>query len=813
MHSQISCPPRQLSLRTAACCLSLAGGCLCFSIQPVGAGESAYSLAEQEIQRRAGAVLSQEAKLSEADRLLRKGETAEALKIFETAYNSLPDVPLAQEMRVLARDGYVRAGLVRSRELMDAGDYPAAAALMDKLDSHEVAKGDKRIIGMRNRMNDPDRYPPALTPGHIQRVGKVKELLMLGQSQVEIGDYDKALLTFEEVLRLDRYNSAARQGMQRAEKERSQYFNNARNHNRSKMLNVVNGAWEQQVPARSADVSGLFGGAGSGGIATGIRGGREAIQQKLRELKLARIDFSGASLAEVVEYLRVRSRDLDPQDRGIDFVLSLPSDFRSPPISLSLTEMPLEEVLRYVTEIAGLTYRVEDYAVRLVSRADGSSVIISKTYKVPPDFISKTPVGADQQTPANPFASSPATGGSGFGLRRMGAQEYLQSYGITFGEGAGASYSPTTSMLIVRNTASNLELVDTLVEQSLMRSPKQVVIDVRMLEVGENRLNELGFDWLLGGGRVSNGQYELGGGTAGGGVGTSFLSEDFPFQGPTTAVGANPITGGLRSSADLTVQGVESVLAGAPPAVASRSPGVFSVAGVLTTPQFQGVVRALDQQKGVDLVSQPSVVTRSGQQASLEITRELIYPTEFDPPQIPTNVGNQNFVVNLITGEVSPLPLPPAVVTPTTPTAFEMRRTGVILEVTPEIAEDGRSVDVTLSPEFTEFAGFVNYGSPINTVTDDLFYELTPNLIYQPIFDQKKIVTSVKVWDGATVVLGGLITDREELINDKVPVIGDMPFIGRFFKSTVKQRRVRHMVMFVTVRVVDPSGARINPEQ
>lgn len=812
MHSPNSRLHRQLSLRMAACCLSLAGAWL-LPVQPLGAEESAFRLAEQEIQRRAGAVLSQEERLTEADRLLRKGETEAALKIFEEAYHSLPDVPLAQEMRVLARDGYVRAGLVRSRELMDAGDYPAATALLDKLDGQDVAKGDRRIRGMRERMNDPDRYPPALTPGHIERVDKVKTLLMLGQSQTEIGEYDKALLTFEEVLRLDRYNSAARLGMQRAEKERSQYFDNARDHARSQMLNVVSGSWEKPVPPRSSDVSSLFGGAGTNGIATGIRGGREAIQQKLRELKLARIDFSGASLGEVVEYLRVRSRDLDPAGRGIDFVLSLPPDFSSPPISLSLMEMPLEEVLRYVTEIAGLAYRVEDYAVRLVTRASGSSVIISKTYKVPPDFISKAPVGTESQTTNNPFASSSDTAGgnSSLGMRRMGAQEYLESYGITFGEGAGASYSAVTSLLIVRNTASNLEMVDMLVEQALMKSPKQVVIDVRMLEVGDNRLTELGFDWLLGGGRVSNGQYELGGGTAGN-AGTSYLTQDFPFQGPTTAVGANPITAGLRSSVDLGVQGVDSVLFGAPTGTSARSAGVFSVAGVLTNPQFQGVVRALDQKKGVDLVSQPSVITRSGQQASLEITRELIYPTEFDPPQIPTNVGNQN-LVDADTGVPIPLPLPPAVVTPSTPTAFEMRRTGVVLNVTPEIAEDGRSVDVTLNPEFTDFAGFVNYGSPINSVTDGLFYELTPNLIFQPIFDMKRIVTSVKVWDGATVVLGGLITDREELIDDKVPVLGDLPFVGRMFKSEVKQRRVRHMVMFVTVRVVDPSGARLNPER
>jgi general secretion pathway protein D len=772
------------------------------------AGESTFGLAEREIQRRMESVTLYETRLPEAEAQLRKGETAAALKIYEDAYLSLPDVPLTREARALALDGYVRASLVRAQELTAAGDYPGATALLDKVDRESVAKGDKRIAKMRARFSDPDRYPPALTPGHVARVAEVKTLLELGDSQRETGQYDKSLLTFEEVLRLDPYNSAARLGMQKTEKARTLYLNTARDHNRVHMLNQVNAAWEAPVPLSRTDVSSLFNGSGTNGIATGIRGGREAIQQKLRDLKISRIDFSGASLEEVVEYLRVRSRDLDPAGRGIDFVVSLPPEYTAPPISLNLIELPLEEVLRYVTEIAGLAYRVEEYAVRLVTAASGSSVIISKSYRVPPDFITRTPVGTEAAATDDPFGGSSAPS-SGLQLRRMGAQEYLQSHGITFGEGSGASYSAISGLLTVRNTASNLELVDTLVEQALTRSPKQVIIDVKLIDVVDDRLTELGFDWLLGDGRVSNGQYALGGGTAGN-VGSSFLSEDFPFQTATTAVGANPITGGLRSSADLGVQGVDSVLFGAGPSIASRSPAALSVAGVLTNPQFQGVLRGLDQKKGIDMVSQPSVITRSGQQANLEITRELIYPTEFDPPQIPTNVGNERLVDD-DTGLPIPRPLPPAVVTPSTPTAFEMRRTGTVLNVTPEISEDGRSVDLTLTPEFVEFVGFVNYGSPINSVTNDFFHELTPNLIFQPIFDTKRIVTSVKVWDGATVVLGGLITDREEIIADKVPVLGDLPFVGRMFKSNVKQRRMRNIVMFVTVRVVDPSGARVNP--
>ena len=166
-----------------------------------------------------------------------------------------------------------------------------------------------------------------------------------------------------------------------------------------------------------------------------------------------------------------------------------------------------------------------------------------------------------------------------------------------------------------------------------------------------------------------------------------------------------------------------------------------------------------------------------------------------------------------------PLVIPPIPVTPTTPTAFETRRVGMVLNVEPVISDDARSVDLTLTPEFTEFVGFVNYGSPIFNVTRTAAapgvdfvgkQELTPNTILQPIFSTKKVTTAVKVYDGATIVLGGVISDNTIMIDDKIPVLGDVPVVGRLFQGKVKQKRSKNMLMFVSVKVVDPSGNRVN---
>lgn len=382
-------------------------------------------------------------------------------------------------------------------------------------------------------------------------------------------------------------------------------------------------------------------------------------------------------------------------------------------------------------------------------------------------------------------------------------------------------------MLIVRNTVKNLELVDSLVDQSLNTAPRMAVIEVKILEVSSKKLEESGFDWLMGGFR--HGGLELGGGTVGNQQGVDFMDNEFPANSLLDRTKMGPLTAGLRSSTDLIdTRTIDDVLTGAVNTSTGRSPGVFSLAGVLTDPQFQVVWRGMSQKTGVDLMSRPSIITKSGQPASVEVVRELIYPTEFDPPQIPTNVGgnnnnNNNNNNNAGGGGTTIVSIP---VTPTTPTAFEMRKVGVILNVEPVIAEDGRSVDLTLTPEYNEFDGFVNYGSPIFSVSQRLpifdalgalvqilpssRLELTPNIISQPIFSTKKITTSVKVYDGATVVLGGLVSDQSIMIDDKVPVLGSMPYMGRLFQSKVEQRRTKNLVMFVSVKVVDPSGNRVN---
>jgi general secretion pathway protein D len=78
-----------------------------------------------------------------------------------------------------------------------------------------------------------------------------------------------------------------------------------------------------------------------------------------------------------------------------------------------------------------------------------------------------------------------------------------------------------------------------------------------------------------------------------------------------------------------------------------------------------------------------------------------------------------------------------------------------------------------------------------------------------PSFRVRQVVTSATVWDGQTIVLGGLIAENVTKTKDKVPVLGDIPFLGRLFRSESTRAEKKNLVIFVTPTIIDPAGNRI----
>ena len=849
----------------------------CFSLFcATGLAQDPDSVAEREVQRRQSSIPQGEAALARGKTALQQKNITLAHEEFKTAVRYLPDSVVSGKAHDEAVEGFCKTGVILAEARIAQGDYAGAEAILSEILSSRYDPNCRAARELLAHLHQPGYFNKTMSPGFIAKVEEVKRLLTEADGYYNSGRYDLAFKRYDQVLALDPYNTAARRGQEKINNTKSKYGVEAYNETRSRQLWEVEKAWEEPVRQYGRTVGPI-----SDTFARDA-GGTARITNKLNSIIIPRVEFRDATIREAIDFLREQAAENDPSPegkKGVDIVLRMtplgqvapppvpvvpatgpaagaspgaaappaagagttpvtarpvvarpvvaaaatsPADAR---ITITLNQIPLGEALRYIANQAGLKVKVEQYAVSVIPISEQSNDLITKEYRVPPDFISGALTPAYSTLEAGAYRqkkgvaaptgtgkdTQESTGGQQL-VNREGAKEFLESQGVAFPAGASANFLPQSSRLIVRNTQDNLDLVDAIVEQLNLAIPKQVEIESKFVEITQNNLKELGFDWLLGQFNIGNHRVFGSGGTSGTSPGVN--PADWPFVPPggQPPVGQFPVTAGNRTgNLAISANALDALLF--PSLGASAlAPSFFGLAGVFTDPQFQVVVRALNQKKGVDLLSAPKVTTKSGQRAVIEIVREFRYPTTFTQPQVPSISSSTTTVLNGVV---------PVVVTPTTPQTFETRNTGVTLEVEPVVGPDGVTIDLNLVPQVVEFEGFINYGSPINAIgvnsiggaagiSTSAPVLLTENVINQPVFSTRKVTTNVSVWDGQTVVLGGLMREDVQKTEDKVPFIGDIPLVGRLFRSNVDQHIKRNLIIFVTARLVTPGGLPLN---
>ena len=127
----------------------------------------------------------------------------------------------------------------------------------------------------------------------------------------------------------------------------------------------------------------------------------------------------------------------------------------------------------------------------------------------------------------------------------------------------------------------------------------------------------------------------------------------------------------------------------------------------------------------------------------------------------------------------------------------------------PYVLADGYTINMALIPSVTVFNG---YDTPptVPNVTGNLNVVQLPVVL--PDFTVRQVVTTVNVWDGQTVVLGGLISSTIQSTKQQVPVIGDLPLVGNLFQSSSKTTQKKNLMIFVTASIVDPAGNRVHSD-
>jgi general secretion pathway protein D len=802
--------------------------------KPTAEAKKAAALAAQQEEVRRQAKEAQGLKnLEEGYRLLAAGDFPNALKQFEEAMKNLPDRPQNQEARARARWGNaesefrIASDYYRRRENLAEARLSCERALRMVPEHTGAAALLKRITRLEEVLAQP--VPPKKRPDVVEKSKKVDELIREGRQYFDLEDYNRAELLFERVLIEDQYNTDAMRYLKRIEDRRFKISSTERDATTANMIRQVRDAWNPPTREEVVLPEDVIRGA-----VVQPKTPAQRLQDKMTRIMIPSIEFRQANIVDVVNFLVEASRAGDEEGTGVNIILNLsvpgqdaapapsapmpatdpfgfpaagggfddffgetptataaPSMGATPmtrTITLNLRRISLLDAVKYITEVAGLKFRVEDNAVIITPAGVVSGRVVTRMYPVQPSIVDVI-VEREETAEKGRTGDFIEMGGGRTTFKRGDVKDFFEKAGVPFPVGTSITYNQAISQLIVANTPENLDIFERILA-NLNVVPNQVEIEARFVEVSQNDMEELGLQWIL----TDNWEVatKQGGGFVGNQERIDVLADPdgltkgnrfFAFDRTTAAIDpASPVTLG-----------------------ANQSPlgGILSVASVLTNPEVKMILHALSQRGNSDLLSAPRITTRSGVNATIQVVREIIYPTEFEVTQ-PTIQSEGNLVT------------PPTV----TPGSFETREVGVILNVTPTVGPDGYTIDLTMVPEVAELVDWIQYGSEV-TISSPIQNPLTGLLIGsrenrfrynipQPVFSSRNATTSIVIWDGQTVVMGGLI--REELVTykDKVPLLGDIPILGRLFRSEGQRSRKTNLLIFVTARLVDPAGKPIH---
>lgn len=549
----------------------------------------------------------------------------------------------------------------------------------------------------------------------------------------------------------------------------------------------------------------------------------------------------------------------DEEDEEEDDAPAAPAPVYTPPAeaiisSLQLNDVTAAELLNHMCSLAQCEYRVEENAIIVSQKGAGNHRMSRRQWTVRPSFFNLGGgEGEDEEEEDNDFASS-----SSRRAKKIDAKAALLDMGVNFPTGSSARYSHATGVLTVVNTEEELDTVEEAINTVRQQMPKMVKVSAKFVEISQTNEEELSFDWVVNPFSISNsGKTYLGGvngshslpnrlvsdfvSTGGnafnnnyGGDGAWPISSNKVFSSASDTISNGLMTGGLRSGSGAITSGalqnlMTSGSAGAS-ATASAAPGVMSLSGIYDTGSYQMIMRGLSQKKGVDVMSAPSLVISGDEEmtyapqpdqlasdqndetgcAKIEVIRRFVYPTEYDEPQIQSSGNNyNNNNNNNDNGYSGSMP----VAAPANPSSWGVEEVGVMLRFQIEPLKDG-SGDIVHFKRFeirvVDFEGFVNYGSPITAgITNQNTIEhitLTDNRIDMPIFSRRYINSNPCVYDGHTIAIGGMIQDEVQKVEDKVPVFGDLPLIGRLFRSNAESHIRKNLMVFVTADIIDPFG-------
>jgi len=605
-----------------------------------------------------------------------------------------------------------------------------------------------------------------------ERLEENRDVFLQGELFFKAGYYDKAYQKFEEVLEANPENMLARRYQERIIEKKQKMAEKTREHAFNQKILEVEDAWRTETTL--IDKEGKDEDKEDKKIE--LKSKQQILLEKKANQIIPEINFTNANLRDVVNYLSKISgvniildesifmgesssssketvsdllgEDLDEEeseevavDEGLDEVKTSALFDK---VTISLNNIPLLEALKYILAARGLKYRIDEFVI-FISTPEKLEQVEMETryYKLATGItgyteFETTKVEDEEETSVKETTT---------------IVDVLKESGVPFPPGSKIFLDQRTGTLIVKNTPANLVIIEDILK-TLDVTPFQVQIQAKFVEITQSNLEELGLEWMVAKRSARNRNT----------LGSVRSSQQIIYD-------ASTLSKGLRFIEDDNETSIGDI---------------FSISGILTNPEYNVILHALQQETDADVLSAPKITTVNNQQATIKIVEEIRYPDEYEVTQPTFNEDG-----SIIT---------PAVIVPGD---FQTRESGIILIVTPSVGADRKTITLTLLPEVSSLADWIDYGMRFGDMTMSL---------YQPVFASSNASTTIIVNDGETVVMGGLISDEIEARKDKVPLLGDLPFVGRAFRTRSDNVTKKNLLIFVTANLLTPSGSKLQEE-
>ena len=229
---------------------------------------------------------------------------------------------------------------------------------------------------------------------------------------------------------------------------------------------------------------------------------------------------------------------------------------------------------------------------------------------------------------------------------------------------------------------------------------------------------------------------------------------------------------------------------------------------------FYLTVSAVDRTDRLEQLSTPKVVVKNGDTAVIKMVRSMYFPDSWEAPDTEIDDGDVAMETSY-------------------PEFGEPDQVGIQFTVTPTVSTNKYTIQLDLEPTITELVGWTDYSYDMvirrnpfedeDIETDTEGGEATPNLaamatttdmfrinIKMPEISKRELVTKLKCFDAQTMMVGGMVLDKQVNMEDRYPILGDLPIIGRFFTKTANTSARSNLLISVSPRLISGDGIPIN---